>query len=79
MKYLDFHPHLHALVADGMFTRDGKFHVMAEVTLRPLEELFRARMITFLVEKDLLPPATSSSFAPGATEDKSRPWLACPT
>ena len=29
---------------------------MAEVTLKPLEELFRARMITFLVEKDLLPP-----------------------
>ena len=55
-EYLDFHPHLHALVADGLFTRDGKFHVMAEVTLKPLEELFRARMITFLVEKDLLPP-----------------------
>jgi hypothetical protein len=35
-EYMDFHPHLHALAADGLFTRDGKFHVMAEVTLKPL-------------------------------------------
>jgi hypothetical protein len=27
-EYLDFHPHLHALVADGLFDREGKFHVM---------------------------------------------------
>ena len=27
-----------------------------EVSLKPLEELFRARVITFLVDKDLLPP-----------------------
>ena len=27
-EYLDFHPHLHALVADGVFDREGKFHVM---------------------------------------------------
>ena len=56
-EYLDFHPHLHALVADGLFTRDGLFHVMPEVDIQPLEELFRARIITFLVEKGLLPPA----------------------
>ena len=27
-EYLDFHPHLHALVADGLFDREGWFHVM---------------------------------------------------
>jgi hypothetical protein len=27
-EYLDFHPHLHALVADGLFDREGRFHVM---------------------------------------------------
>ena len=26
--YLDFHPHLHALVADGLCDRDGRCHVM---------------------------------------------------
>ena len=29
---------------------------MPEVGLKPLEELFRARVITFLVQKGLLPP-----------------------
>ncbi len=56
-EYLDFHPHLHALVADGLFVREGLFHVMPEVSLKPLEELFRAQVITFLTEKGLLPPA----------------------
>ena len=27
-EYLDFHPHLHALVADGLFARSGVFHVI---------------------------------------------------
>jgi len=53
---LDFHPHLHALVADGLFVREGLFHVMAAVSLKPLEDLFQARVITFLAEKGLLPP-----------------------
>jgi|GEM_PF-2288402 len=42
-EYLDFHPHLHALVADGLFVDSGLFHVMPEASLAPLEELFRAR------------------------------------
>lgn len=56
-EYMDFHPHLHALVADGLFVRSGLFYVLPEVSLKPLEELFRARLITFLAEKGLLPPA----------------------
>jgi len=56
-EYLDFHPHLHALVADGLFVRSGLFYVLPDAGLKPLEELFRARVITFLVEKGLLPPA----------------------
>jgi Putative transposase/Transposase zinc-binding domain len=55
-EYLDFHPHLHALVADGLFARSGVFRVMPETGLKPLEELFRARVIAFLVDKGLLPP-----------------------
>ena len=54
-EYLDFHPHLHALIADGLFMRSGMFHVLPETGLKPLEELFRARVITFLVDKGLLP------------------------
>jgi hypothetical protein len=55
-EYMDFHPHLHALVADGLFARSGLFYVLPDVSLKPLEELFRARVNTFLVEKGLLPP-----------------------
>jgi len=27
-EYLDFHPHLHALVADGLFVRSRLFYVL---------------------------------------------------
>ena len=56
-EYLDFHPHLHALVADGFFLRGGWIHVLPKTRIRPLEELFRARTIAFLVGEGLLPPA----------------------
>jgi Putative transposase len=42
-EYLDFHPHVHALVADGLFARSGVFYVMPETGLKPLEEPFRAK------------------------------------
>ena len=55
-EHLDFHPHLHALVADGLFVRSGLFYVLPQVGLKPLEKLFRARLIMFLAEKGLLAP-----------------------
>jgi hypothetical protein len=62
-EYLDFHPHLHALVADGLFARSGLFYCLPNVSIEPLEEMFRARVITFLVDKGLLPPATGQHAA----------------
>ena len=70
-EYLDFHPHIHALVADGLFLRDPSapppasglqppashtFHTLPDAPLKPLEELFRAKVINLLVEEKLLPP-----------------------
>ncbi len=55
-EYLDFHPHLHMLLADGLFVGSGLFYLLPDVSLKPLEELFRARVITFLLDKGLLPP-----------------------
>jgi hypothetical protein len=43
-------------MADGLFVRAGPFYVMPEVSLKLLEELFRARVITLLADKGLLPP-----------------------
>lgn len=59
-EYLDWHPHLHLLMADGLFVRSGLFYVLPQVSLKPLEGLFRARVITFLVDKGLLPPARAN-------------------
>jgi len=56
VEYLDFHPHLHVLVADGMFRRDGTFHVLPPVPLKPLDDLFQARVLEWLVGLELLPP-----------------------
>ncbi len=76
-EYLDFHPHIHALVADGLFLRPTSdegpsrgepaetinsqlstfnFHPLPDTPLKPLEELFRAKVIHLLVEQKLLPP-----------------------
>jgi len=74
-EYLDFHPHLHALVADGLFVRSGLFYVLPDVTLKPLEELFRPRVITFLVDKGLLPPARAEMLRGCAHLDPCTPAL----
>ena len=79
-EYLDFHPHIHALVADGLFLREPpppkaaappsslqppacpfesqpfSFSAFQLFKLKPLEELFRAKVIHLLVEQKLLPP-----------------------
>jgi len=33
-----FHPHIHAIVSDGLFAKTGTFYVMPELALKPLEE-----------------------------------------
>ena len=60
-EYLDFHPHLHILAADGLFDRDGQFHPLPPFPTRPLEELFQARILAFLVAQQLLPPARAQN------------------
>ena len=39
-----YHPHLHAIVTDGLFTERGTFYVMPKVDSKPLEDIFRARI-----------------------------------
>jgi len=43
-----WHPHLHAVVTDGLFRNTGTFYVMRDVDLKPLEELLRAELFWFL-------------------------------
>jgi len=54
--YMRCNCHIHALVADGLFTDNGMFYVAPKVSTRPLEQLFRVRVIRMLVEEELLAP-----------------------
>ena len=52
--YARWHPHLHGLVADGLFTESGYFYVMLMVDIQPLAELFRANALTMLKKEGLI-------------------------
>lgn len=52
--YGRWHPHLHALVADGLFLESGYFYVMPNVSLRPLRELFRTYVLKMLKKEGLI-------------------------
>ena len=61
--YAKWHPHIHAIVADGLFHRRGVFYVMAKVPVKPLgvfalfrlpTELFRARVLAMLKREGLI-------------------------
>jgi hypothetical protein len=52
-----WHPHLHALVADGLFLESGYFFVMPKADLRPLAELFRPHVLKMLKKKGLIDDA----------------------
>ncbi len=54
--YMRYNSHIHALVADGLFTDNGMFYVAPKVSTTPLEQLFRVRVIQMLVEEELLAP-----------------------
>ncbi len=43
-----FHPHLHCIVSNGLFKDNGAFYVMPNVDLKPLEEIFRAKVFKML-------------------------------
>jgi hypothetical protein len=53
-EYLNAHPHLHAIVSDGLFMPDGMFYVMPRLSAKWLEEIFRAKVIGMLVTEGKL-------------------------
>jgi hypothetical protein len=46
--YARFHPHAHAIVADGLFRANGTFYVLPTGDHQPLEEIFRAKILAML-------------------------------
>lgn len=52
--YGRWHPHLHIIVADGLFLENGSFYVMPKIDLKPLQELFRAAVLKMLLNEGLI-------------------------
>ena len=52
--YVRWHPHLHALVADGLFLESGYFFVMPKTNLRSLREIFRTLVLKMLKKEGLI-------------------------
>ncbi len=59
--YLIYHPHLHLLAADGLFTPDGTFHCMPEESMASAIELFRHRFLHALRDAKLISPRKLAS------------------
>jgi hypothetical protein len=49
--YARFHPHLHAIVADGLFRKNGTFYVLPRCKIKELEEIFRSSILAMLKRK----------------------------
>lgn len=49
--FLNFKPHLHAIVSDGCFLDDGDFHMVPGFTLKALEEIFQYEVLEMLKKK----------------------------
>ena len=47
-----FHPHIHAIVSDGLFHKRSTFYVMPDADLKPMEEIFRANVFEMLKKED---------------------------
>jgi hypothetical protein len=55
--YAKWHPHVHALVSDGLFTETRYFYVMPKGDVRLLDELFRALDLKMLEDEGRLDDA----------------------
>jgi hypothetical protein len=49
--YARFHPHLHVIVADGLFRPNGTFHCLPKRDLKELEEIFRSKVLAMLKDE----------------------------
>jgi len=49
--FLGFHPHLHILVSDGCFHKNGVFSVSPAVDTKAIEQIFRHKVLKMLLAK----------------------------
>jgi hypothetical protein len=51
---INFNPHLHALVADGVFDEGGVFHELGYLNLNKATEIFSHKVMKYLAKEELL-------------------------
>ncbi len=49
-----WHPHIHAIVAEGAYAKDGSFHAIHSIRLERAREIWRDKVFDLLFEKGLL-------------------------
>ncbi len=58
---LNFNPHLHSFVADGVFDKDNTFHKLGFMDCEKLTLLFAHKVLAAMLEKGLIPQAVVDS------------------
>ena len=53
-SYANFHPHVHAVVTEGVFLADGRFSAVVWPPARVLEEAFRRLLLAALQREERL-------------------------
>ena len=63
-SFANFQPHIHALVTDGVMTRQGEFLPLPRWTLKVVEEVFRRLVLARLVQKARPRPVRGARASP---------------
>jgi len=53
-EYLNSHPHIHAITADGLFIDNGLFYVMPKISIKWLESIFGTKVTAMLIREGKL-------------------------
>ena len=51
---MNFNPHLHALVADGVFDEQGVFHELGYLNLSKATEIFSHKVMKYLSKEEVI-------------------------
>jgi hypothetical protein len=65
--YTIFHSHLHAIVSDGLFRKNGTFYTLFTCEMKQLEEIFRSMILTMLKRKSKIADDLIISYDLGVT------------
>jgi len=55
---LGWHPHLHALMTDGVFDENGKFYPLQHISLSYIKDIFEQKVLIGLRMKELISEET---------------------